>query len=181
MKHIPNLLSYFRILLIPVFVWQMFMDHGWNAALVLGLSGLTDLLDGFLARRFNWVSDLGKVLDPVADKMTQVVVCIVLAMKMQAYWFFFAILLLKEVVMLAIGGYLVKNKIKIEGAKWFGKVVTSLFYISMIAIVFIPSMPEWLVTALLTLTTLCALTAAFLYIPEFRKYKEEAKEQKNLS
>ena len=179
MKHIPNILSYFRILLIPVFIWFMRNNQGWEAALVLAFSGLTDITDGYLARRFDWISDWGKVLDPLADKMTQLTVCIILVLKMREYWFFFAILIFKEAVMIIFGIYLFKNKIKIEGAKWFGKLFTILFYISMVIIVLLPGMHDKLIIALLTLTTLCALVACYLYFPEFSKYKQEAKELKN--
>ncbi|MDR2932121.1 MAG: CDP-alcohol phosphatidyltransferase family protein, partial [Oscillospiraceae bacterium] len=89
MRHIPNILSFFRIVLIPFFVWQMLAGHTFNAAIILGISGLTDLLDGFLARRFGWISQLGKVLDPAADKLTQVTVCVVLAIVYRKYWYFF--------------------------------------------------------------------------------------------
>lgn len=175
MKHIPNILSFFRIVLIPFFVWQMLKDNTWNAAVILGISGLTDLLDGFLARRYNWISQLGKVLDPVADKLTQVTVCVVLAYKLARFWPFFAVLLFKDLIMLILGGYLVKKGVRLDGARWFGKVVTVLFYVSMVAIVFIPDMPGWLITTLLSVTTGCAIIAALLYIPEFIKYRNKAK------
>ena len=73
---IPNILSCFRIVLIPVFVWQYINVPDDQIALwpilILILSGITDILDGFIARRFNMISDLGKMLDPVADKMTRI-------------------------------------------------------------------------------------------------------------
>ncbi|MDR1160344.1 MAG: CDP-alcohol phosphatidyltransferase family protein [Syntrophomonadaceae bacterium] len=178
MRYIPNILSYFRILLIPFFIWEMLQNNGWAAALVLAVSGLTDMLDGFLARRYNWISEWGKVLDPLADKLTQVAVCIVMFAKMREYWFFFAVLLLKEILMLIIGAYLVKHKIKIEGAKWFGKILTILFYFTMVLIVFITGMPSWAVITLLSLTTFFALIATMLYIPEFKKYNREIKDYK---
>ena len=181
MKNIPNFLSYFRILLIPVFVWLMVNNHGWLAALILALSGVTDMADGYLARRFDWISEWGKILDPLADKMTQLTVCMILVIQMSEYWFFFSILIFKELATLIIGAYLFKNKIKIEGAKWFGKTFTSLFYVSMVTIVLLPAMPDILLVTLLTLTTLCALAAACLYIPEFMKYKQAAKDMKSAS
>ena len=178
MKHIPNILSSFRIVLIPVFVWQMLSDNTFIAAIILAVSGLTDLLDGFLARRFGWVSDLGKVLDPVADKLTQVTVCVLLAIKMPRYWYFFALLLLKEVVMLLLGGWLVKRRVHLEGAKWFGKIVTTLFYVIMVIIIFFPGIPDAAVLLLLSLVTVVALVAGLMYIPQFRQYKATAKNGK---
>ena len=178
MRHIPNILSTLRILLIPVFAVLMLGGETFGAGIVLVLSGLTDLLDGFLARRFDWVSPLGKVLDPVADKLTQVTVCIVMAIKLHRYWPFFVLLILKDAVMLLLGGYLLTKGIRIEGAKWFGKVVTALFYVTMAAIVFIPTMPKWVTLTLLGLTTAAAIGAGLLYIPDFLRYRRQAKSRR---
>lgn len=175
MRHIPNILSGTRILMIPIFVVLMMHNHTFAAGITLALSGLTDLLDGFLARKFGWVSPLGKVLDPAADKLTQVTVCIVLAIRLRRYWPFFALLLTKDAIMLILGGYLLAKGVKMEGAKWFGKVVTTLFYITMASIVFLPSMPGWLTTTLLAVTTIAAVAAGLMYIPEFLRYKRQSR------
>ena len=181
MKHIPNILSCLRILLIPFFVWQMFAGNTVNAGVILIVSGATDLLDGILARRFGWVSAVGKVLDPVADKLTQGTISIVLAILLRQYWVFFAILIIKDLVMLILGGYLLKNGIKIEGARWFGKVVTVLFYGVMIGIVCFPGMPPWLITTLLAIVSGCAVIAAALYVPEFLNYRSKISKKQNNS
>lgn len=173
MKNIPNILSLFRIILIPFFVWQMMKGQTTAAAIILVVSALTDLLDGFLARRFGWVTQLGKVLDPTADKLTQVTVCIVLAINLRPYWIFFALILFKDLVMLIIGGYLFKNGIKIEGAKWFGKLATAFFYIAMCLIVFFPTISPLFTRILLTLTLICTFTAGILYIPQLQRYKHQ--------
>ncbi|GHU80178.1 CDP-alcohol phosphatidyltransferase [Clostridia bacterium] len=175
MKHIPNILSFLRILLIPFFVWQMNKGNTFNAAVILCASGLTDMLDGALARGFNWITQLGKVLDPVADKLTQVTVCVVFAIKYRIYWYFFAALLFKDLVMLLLGGYLVKNKIRMEGARWFGKVVTTFFYVTTVSLVFFPGIPHWAKVALLTTATVSAFAAGILYIPQFIKYRRDLK------
>ena len=94
---IPNLLSAFRILLVPVIVW-LYCGRGDYplTACVLVLSGVTDIVDGFIARRFRMVSDLGKVLDPVADKLTQAVALGCLLTRFEAIWRLLAVLLIKE-------------------------------------------------------------------------------------
>ena len=176
MKHIPNILSTIRILLIPVFVWLMFEDRYIASAIILAASGLTDLFDGWLARRFGWVSDVGKVLDPAADKMTQVTVCVVLAIKMPTFRIFFALLLFKDLVMLILGGWLLKKKVHIEGARWFGKVVTTLFYVVMVVLIFFPNIPAWATWSMLGVVTVLAFIAGLMYIPQFRKYRQEAKQ-----
>lgn len=181
MKHIPNLLSIFRILLIPFFVWQMIEGNTLAAGIILAVSGLTDLLDGKLARHFGWVSDIGKVLDPIADKLTQTAVCITLLVLSRDYWPFFVILLAKDFIMLVLGGYLLKKDVKLEGAKIFGKVSTTVFYAAMILIVLIPSMPHWLILTLLILATTLAILAFLSYIPEFFRYRDSIEPKKKSS
>lgn len=173
MKHIPNILSFFRILLIPFFVYQMLQGNTFNAGIILIVSGLTDFLDGNLARKFNWVSDLGKVLDPVADKLTQTAISLVLIYSLKKYWYFFAIMISKDLIMLIFGGYLVNKGIKLKGAKLCGKVSTFAYYIVTIFIVLFPSIPENIIVILLSIITFLALLSVILYIPEYFKYKDK--------
>jgi cardiolipin synthase len=177
LKHIPNVLSLCRIALIPLFIWQLQTDRMQWAALTLAVSGLTDMLDGSLARHFGWISPLGKVLDPAADKLTQVTVCLLLAIRFRQYWPLFAVLLVKELLMLILGGYLMRQGARLEGAKWFGKVVTVLFYISMTLILLVPTLPPWLMVTMLSLTVCAAITAAVLYFPEFQRYANSRNER----
>lgn len=176
MKNIPNILSGFRLALIPVFVWQMLAGNTVAAGIILILSGITDLLDGKLARRFGWVTDLGKILDPIADKLTQFAVSVTLAVRLWDYWYLFAILVIKDLVMLILGGTLVGKGIHIDGAKWFGKVSTCVYYGATILIVLVPSIPQWAVITLLSLAVVCSLIAAVMYIPEYVRYRKENRE-----
>lgn len=181
MRHIPNILSAIRILMIPYFAYEMLSGNTTTAAAVLALSGFTDLLDGFLARRFNWISDIGKVLDPVADKLTQVTVCIVLLYVLRSFWVFFGIMLLKELVMIFLGGYLIKKGAKIDGARWFGKAATVCFYFFMTVIVLFPAMPEAIVVAMLGITTAFVVFAFARYIPLFFTLKSSTKNAEEYS
>lgn len=179
MKHIPNILSAFRIVLIPFFVWQLLGGNVLAAGVILLLSGLTDLLDGALARRFGWVSDLGKVLDPIADKLTQAAVSICMIIRLRRYWYFFAILILKDLVMMVLGGWLLKQGVRIEGSKWFGKLATFVFYGVMVVLLLVPGLPSWLTALLLTIVAALMVFAALMYIPDFHRYKQNS--QKPLS
>lgn len=180
MRHIPNILSGFRIVLIPFFIWQMAEGQTLAAAIILVVSGITDCLDGFLARRFGWISQLGKVLDPAADKMTQITVFIMLAIRLPQYWYFFAVLFFKELVMLVLGGWLLKRGVKIDGARWFGKIVTILFYVIAIALIFFgDKIPGWGHVAMLAAITVAAIVAGLMYIPEFINYRKQAKAGKD--
>lgn len=176
MKHIPNILSFTRILMIPFFVVLILRDNLFAAAIVLVLSGLTDLLDGLLARSFGWISDLGKVLDPAADKLTQIAVCVVLVIKLRQYWPIFVIMLAKEAVMLMLGGYLFKKGVHIEGARWFGKVATFTFYGVTAAILFFPAIPEPVKLTMLIVAAVLSVFAGLSYIPQYIRYKHGLKE-----
>ena len=100
---IPNLLSYFRLLLIPVFI-VLYVHEEFTAALItLAVSGLSDILDGRIARKYNMVTDLGKVLDPVADKLTQCAMMLCVAMRYPAMWWLLGLHVVKEIIMLVMG------------------------------------------------------------------------------
>ena len=97
LKNIPNILSIIRILLIFVFVYTFFaLDNLYVALIVFLVAGATDVVDGFLARRYNWITTLGKILDPVADKMMQFAALICLLIKGLIPWWFAAIFFAKE-------------------------------------------------------------------------------------
>lgn len=122
---IPNGLSAFRLALIPVMVWLYLGPKRQDlAVVVLILSGVTDLVDGYVARRFHMVSNLGKVLDPVADKLTQGALTVCLAVAFPAMGILFAVLLVKELVMSVLGILVMKKTGKVQGAKWHGKLTT---------------------------------------------------------
>ena len=135
---IPNILSIIRILILPFIVW-LYLIHNYKLSFILLiLSGLSDVVDGFIARKFNQVSDLGKVLDPIADKLTQVCVVLALAignMQNVAIWVLLIILVTKEFATLIMAVYLLNNGTKAVSAKWWGKVSTVLLYITMLFIV----------------------------------------------
>ena len=133
---IPNLLSVLRILLILPFVYFFMTGKCINGWAYAGDFRLSDLFDGMIARRFNQVTDLGKMLDPVADKLTQGTVAICLAIWEPVLLPILAIFIVKELAMLAGGIYLVLKKEKRPtAAKWYGKVGTTLFYLSFTVIV----------------------------------------------
>lgn len=139
---IPNLLSLFRLCLIPVIVWLYCeKEADVSAGMVLILSGLTDMLDGFLARHFHWVSDLGKILDPVADKLTQAAMLICLVLRNSMILLPLCLMILKELFM-AVSGFLVIHRTgTVKSARWHGKVATCLLYGMMILHVFWRDLP----------------------------------------
>ena len=133
--NIPNALSVLRIALIPAFVTLYLLGQDWWAFGVLLVSGLTDAVDGFVARRFNMITDCGKLLDPLSDKLTQVAVVICLTTRYTELLPLTVLCFVKESAQ-AIGGILLlRKKVQAQGAKWFGKVSTVLFYVTMLVIV----------------------------------------------
>lgn len=126
---IPNLLSAFRILLVPVMA-ALYCGAG-NYPLTAGvllLSGATDVADGYIARRFHMVSDLGKVLDPVADKLTQAAALGCLLTRFEAMWWVLGVLVCKETVMAVLGVLVIRHTGQVHSAAWHGKLAACVLY-----------------------------------------------------
>jgi cardiolipin synthase len=122
---IPNILSFIRICLIPVIIWLYIGEKNYLlSGIFVLISGLTDIVDGFIARTFNMISDVGKVLDPIADKATQGVVMILLATSYPLMLLPIILMVIKEAFM-AITGYMIIKKCDIVlAAQWYGKAAT---------------------------------------------------------
>ena len=135
MKNIPNILSLIRLLLVPVFVLLFFAEKTFAAAAVFVISGITDVLDGFIARKFGFISNLGKVLDPLADKLTQMsaFVCLYIA-KLIPLWMP-VVYFLKELATV-IGALLVfrKGKVVVK-SHVFGKLATVFVFAFVLTVI----------------------------------------------
>ena len=126
---IPNLLSLLRLCMIPLIIWLYCTQKNYAlTAVVLVLSGLTDMVDGYIARRFNMVTDLGKALDPVADKLTQASVMFCLLSRFRMMLVPLLLLIFKEVCNGVMSLVVIKKTGKVCGADWHGKVCTWLLY-----------------------------------------------------
>lgn len=194
---VPNLLSVIRIVLIPVFAVLFLGDNQIAALIVLAVSGLTDLFDGKIARRFNQVSALGKILDPVADKLTQITIAVILfilfrnaeSSVINAFGWVFLVFLIKEAVMVLGGLVMLLMNIRPGAAEMPGKVATAAFYGIMILIIgFGPevgafrnffTLPEALTGVLVVVSAILTLVAFASYMPEtYRQFKEHFSEKK---
>ena len=134
---IPNILSFFRICLVPLIVWMFCIKHNFRlTGYILLLSGATDMVDGYVARRFHMISDLGKVLDPIADKLTQATMLICLLFRFPMMICPLALLIAKEIFMAVTGICIIRKTGIVLGASWHGKVATCLLYGMMIVHVF---------------------------------------------
>lgn len=140
---IPNLLGYFRILLIPVYLYLYFKaetEGGYLiAAAVIGISGLTDCFDGMIARKFNMVTEFGKLLDPVADKLTQGALVLSLMFRYPLMGWVFGLFLIKETYMAVMGVIMLKRGKHMDGAQWCGKVCTTVLYVVMFLLILVSS------------------------------------------
>lgn len=149
---LPNLLSLIRILMIPFIVWLYIGKKDYYGATVLiVLSGLTDVADGIIARKFNMVSDFGKILDPIADKLTQGTLIICLSFKYSAMIWLVALFVAKEFVMALLGYITIRNTDLVNSAKWYGKLSTFVLYASMILLILLPDLPMQFVNVLIIL------------------------------
>ena len=175
---IPNLMGYFRILMIPVFSWMYFTasprEDVYRAAAVVFISSVTDLLDGWVARRFHMVTELGKFVDPLADKLTHGALALCLAFKYPLMWALAALLAVKEGYMAVMGLILLKRGKKLDGAMWFGKVCTALLFVGMLVLFLWYGMPEAAANGLILFMMAVMAAALLMYVPVFRKMKKEA-------
>lgn len=174
---IPNLMGYFRILLIPVFCYlyitaETARDYYIASGVVL-LSSLTDMFDGKIARRFHMITELGKALDPVADKLTHAALALCLATRYPLMWALIALMAVKEGYMGIMGIKFLKEGKMLDGAMWFGKVCTALLFVVLLVLFFFPSLPTLAVNVMIGGAMAFMLFTMCMYIPVFRRMKDE--------
>lgn len=149
---IPNLLSLFRLLLLPVYAYIYLNaqeDYQFLiAGTIMALSCITDLIDGKIARRYNMISNLGKILDPLADKITQFTLILCLSLKYSVLIPVLALLLAKDVFQLVLGLINLRKGKMLPGALMAGKVCTTVLFVSLIALVLFPNMDPGVVNVI---------------------------------
>lgn len=138
---IPNLMGYFRIILIPIFM-AVYIGADSRAdyiaaAVILGISGLTDCFDGKIARHLNMITEWGKVLDPVADKLTQAAVFISLSFRYPTMRYLVILFVVKEMFMGIMGAIMLKKGSMMDGARWYGKLCTAVLYGAMVILLLV--------------------------------------------
>ena len=126
---IPNILSTVRLLMIPFMLWAYCaLESPEITAILVVLSGLTDVVDGFIARRFNMISDLGKALDPVADKLTQIAILFCLVTRFPLILLPLVLIIIKEISSGVLRAIILHKANEVEGAVWHGKANTVILY-----------------------------------------------------
>ncbi len=188
---IPNWLSFIRIALIPVFAVLFLKGYVLAAVIIMICAALTDLFDGKIARKYNQVSNLGKILDPIADKLSQMAIVVVLIV---AYWdnaikYLFMFFIVKEVIMIVGGAVLLSLGMRPTAAEIWGKVATTVFYICMIFILAFGhsgalcdltgfTLPDAVTWVLVAVSAICTLISLLGYAPGFIRQLKENKSEK---
>ena len=174
---IPNLLSVIRLLMIPLIIWLYCDAQRYHAAVgVILLSGLTDIADGIIARKFNMVSDFGKIFDPVADKLTQAALIICLATRYKLMIPLIIEFALREIAMLILGYLAIRKKDKVNSSQWFGKLTTVMVYVVMSVLILFPRIPLWCAN---TMIGICGITMLASFIMYARFYRNFLSSQKH--
>lgn len=169
---IPNILTTVRLLLVPVFTYfTVFADNLPAAAIIFVLSGLTDIIDGYIARHYNMITKFGMVYDPFVDKLMQItaVVCLVI-IDIIPVWLL-AVVLVKEVSMIITGGILYAKKIVVSSNK-FGKASTVIFYAGVLAIILWKNIPSDVMMTIFVVMIGAMALAGIIYIVDIIKNYE---------
>ena len=169
---IPNILSLIRLLLIPVFLWFYIREQNYSlAAVVIIFSGFSDVLDGFIARRFKQVTNLGKVLDPIADKITQFDVLVCLLSRFDYMLAPLLLLVIKEIALFTFGLVLYRKNKCLIGALWHGKLAAmALYFMLFVHLVWDliwTKIPDSVSLVTFTVAITLMLMSLFLYIKKY--------------
>ena len=165
---IPNLLSLFRLILIPVYVLIYLNAEDASdyclAACILAVSCLTDMIDGQIARHFDMISSIGKILDPLADKATQFTLIICLAMKSSVIWYLVGLFVVKESFQLIAGGINLRKGIMLKGALISGKICTTVLFLSLIIMIMLPNLNDSIINIIVIINAIFMMVAFINYI-----------------
>ncbi len=131
-KNLPNILTILRLIFVPIIFISIFMEKYLLAFVFFVIANFTDVLDGKIARKYNLITDWGKLMDPLADKLTQIGTISALTIKGILPIWILIVLATKELIMIIVAFTLYKNKIMTVNSKWYGKLATILFFIAIV-------------------------------------------------
>lgn len=174
-KDIPNWLSLFRLLCVGGVTAAFTLGHQVLALVIYLVASLTDVLDGYLARRNNWISNLGKLLDPLADKALQVSVMLCFRLAGLISWWPFLVVLGKELIMIVGAAFLYKNRDVVVYSNWVGKLSTAVFFAAIILTFLHDYTAPWdgyLMTAAVVLAVVTLVQYACVFVFNPRKAEE---------
>ena len=131
-KHIPNILTIIRFIFVPFIIVALALNNYILALVLFTLSSISDILDGYIARKYNAISDFGKLMDPLADKLTQLSILVTLSLKHIIPLWIAIILICKELVLICGASFLYGKQLVVS-SKWYGKLTTVLLYLAVVS------------------------------------------------
>lgn len=165
---IPNLLSFFRLALIPVYITTYMNATQWYdyavSGGILAVSCLTDMVDGKIARKYNMITTLGKILDPIADKATQFALTVCLSIEYPVLRLVLILFVTKEMFQGIVGLLFLRKGMMLSGAIFAGKVCTTVLFTSLILMVLLPGLPEPVITAIAAVDSVFLLISFISYV-----------------
>lgn len=171
---IPNAMSALRLVLIPLIIISYWNGRNYLSVILVALSALTDIFDGVVARKLNMVSDLGKVLDPIADKLTHAALLVCVACSNRHVWFLFGLLAVKEITMFTVGLLVFRRNDYVHAAQWHGKLCTVVLESAMIVLMLFPQIPANIVDIVLGV---CAALMVFSFVMYLLTYVSMLREK----
>ncbi|MGE5613666.1 MAG: CDP-diacylglycerol--glycerol-3-phosphate 3-phosphatidyltransferase [Bacillota bacterium] len=182
--NVPNILTILRFIIIPVFAFFLCTRHYITAAVLFLAGGLTDVLDGYIARKFNLVTSWGKIADPLTDKLMQVTAMVILSFFLKVIPFELIVIMLLKEVFMGIGAIvLYKRNNYVVSANWYGKMATVVFYLAVVMLLFDNVFGFKTIFGMafnrlfFIIAVLVALFAFSLYINSFFKIKRQNGEE----
>ena len=132
LKLLPNYLTVLRLILVPIIFSLILLEYYLYAFIIFVIASFTDILDGRIARKYNLVTDLGRLMDPLADKLTQISTISALIMKGIIPFWILVILTSKELIMIIVAFILYRKQIVTIQSKWYGKLATVMFFVAIV-------------------------------------------------
>ena len=165
LKYVPNILTIIRFLLIPFIIFSVIAGNYILAFILFTISGITDIADGFIARKYKLISNFGKLMDPLADKLTQISMLTILVINNMIPIWILVIVLLKEIAMVSGASFLYGKDVVVY-SRWYGKLATVLFYLAIVSSLLIKqfNLAGWLAEIDLCLYYLALLTTLFALV-----------------
>jgi len=180
--NIPNILTVLRFLLIPVFGYFLSVRNYIVAVLLFLAGGLTDVLDGYIARRYNLITSWGKIADPLADKLMQITAIVILSLGLKIIPIELVLVILVKELLMGIGALvLYRQKKYVVSANWYGKMTTVVFYLAIIMLIFNEPFGRWTLFGIAVnqlvfiLAVIAALFAFFMYFRSYLRIKRQEK------
>ncbi|MBU5469471.1 CDP-alcohol phosphatidyltransferase family protein [Falcatimonas sp. MSJ-15] len=177
---IPNILSYIRFILAFLFAYVYLNANEtkdyYIAAIIIAISGLTDCMDGFIARKFNMITEIGKIVDPIADKVTQGMLALCLMSRYNMMIPLLVLFFVKESYMGIAGLKVIRQSGENHGAMWYGKISTVVLYAVMLILLIFPDINVVLADVLIAVCIFFMALSFVMYIMRYNKILRESGE-----